>query len=212
MNNNINTIFEHGIIPLLTLDDISYADSVANALLEGGIPCVEVAYRTNAAQQGIAYLRRNYPEIIVGAGTVTNTDQAASAIDAGAAFLVSPGFDDEVVTYSLDNNTPIIPGVFTPSEVQHAMSYGLTYLKLFPAITLGLDYIRSLAGPFINAKYMVTGGINSENYLDFLKDDHVFACSGSWLLPSALVRAHNTVELTRLIRDAKEGALLLRNS
>lgn len=210
MENVIQRIEDIGIVPLLSLEKIEYVECVANSLIEGKIPCVEVAYRTEQAQQGIAYIKKNYPEILVGAGTITNTEQAKSAVDAGASFLISPGFDEEIVSYAYKTNVTIIPGVLTPSEVQRALNCGINRVKLFPASNFGLSYINAIAAPFSSMKFMPTGGVKEVNYVEYLENKHVFACSGSWLLPKELIRDNKVSELIHIISSAHEEVKRVR--
>lgn len=210
MENVIQKIEDIGIVPLLSLERIEYVDGVARCLIEGGIPCVEVAYRTEQAQHGIEYIKKNYPEILVGAGTVTNIEQAKSAVDAGASFLISPGFNEEIVSYAYKTNTAIIPGVLTPSEVQKALNRGINKVKLFPASIFGLNYINAIAAPFGEMKFMPTGGVKETNYTEYLENKHVFACSGSWLLPKELIRNKKDNELIQIISAAHEEVKRVR--
>lgn len=205
MDNVIQRIEEIGIVPLYSVENIEHIDFVAHSLIDGNIPCVEVAYRTELAQQGIAYISNKYPNILVGAGTVTSIEQAKSAIESGASFLISPGLDEEIVAYAQKNNIAIIPGVMTPSEIQRAIKCGLNRLKLFPVSLLGLGYINSVSAAFDSVKFMPTGGVKETNYIDYLENEHVFACSGSWLLPSNLIRENRRDELISIISSARRG-------
>ena len=148
-------------------------------------------------------MKKEFPEMMVGAGTVVNVEQAKRALDAGASFLVSPGISRPVVEFALENNLPVFPGPCTPSEVMIAMEYGLPLVKFFPAKQYGgLDTIKALAAPFPTMKFMPTGGINASNIQDFLAFDKIIACGGSWMVKDSLINAGDFAEITRLTKEA----------
>lgn len=141
--------------------------------------------------------------MLVGAGTVTNLEQAKTAVTAGAKFLVTPGFSDEVTRYAVENDIPIFPGTCTPTEVMRAMSYGLKVVKFFPASQYGgLNTIKALAGPFPAMRFMPTGGINAGNVKEYLANKHIIACGGSWMVKSDLIAAGKFDEIKRLTQEA----------
>lgn len=177
-----------GIIPVIKLKTVDQAIPLGKALIEGGIYAAEVTFRSDAAFEGIKTLKKTYPELLVGAGTVINTDYAKKAIEAGADFIVSPGFNPKVIEYVLEKKITVIPGVSSPSEIEQALEYGLEYLKFFPAENLGgVKMLKALMGPFPNIKFMVTGGISEDNVTEYLKCKNVFAIGGSWMVKDDLV-------------------------
>ena len=201
--NLLQQIAEKKIVPLLKLDRTSEAKPLGEALCAGGLPVAEVTFRTDAAEESIRIMKKEFPEMMVGAGTVVNVEQAKRALDAGASFLVSPGISRTVVEFALDNKLPVFPGTCTPSEVMIAMEYGLSLVKFFPAAQYGgLNTIKALAAPFPAMKFMPTGGINASNILDFLAFDRIIACGGSWMVKDSLIKEGNFAEITRLTAEA----------
>ena len=189
MNDVLKKISEVGILPVVVLDDAKDAKDLAKALIEGGLPCAEVTFRTAAAEKSIRVISEAYPEMLVGAGTVLSVDQVKKAVAAGAKFIVSPGFDEEVIKYCLDNNISVTPGVCTPSDVQKGYKMGLDVLKFFPAEPSGgLSMIKAIAAPYTMMKFIPTGGINENNMEDYLKYDRILAIGGSWMVKSSLVK------------------------
>ena len=163
----------------------------------------EVTFRTGAAEESIRIMRKEFPDMMVGAGTVLNVEQARRALDAGATFLVAPGFCRSVVEFAIDNHLPVFPGTCTPSEVMAAMEYNLSVVKFFPALQYGgLGTIKALAAPFPSLKFLPTGGINASNVLEFLAFDKVIACGGSWMVKDSLINEGNFEEIARLTAEA----------
>lgn len=178
-----NTIGEVGIIPVIKLNRVEDALPLAHALLAGGIPVAEVTFRTEAAAEGIATLRREVPQMLVGAGTVLSTEQATAAIDAGAQFVVSPGSNGKIIDRVLAAGVAMIPGVATPTEIEAAMERGLSVVKFFPAEALGgVTMLKALAGPYPQMKFVPTGGISASNMKDYLQQKNVLAVGGSWMI------------------------------
>ncbi|MEZ3486273.1 MAG: bifunctional 4-hydroxy-2-oxoglutarate aldolase/2-dehydro-3-deoxy-phosphogluconate aldolase [Lachnospiraceae bacterium] len=191
------------IVPVVKLDRASDARPLGEALSEGGLPVAEVTFRTDAAEESIRIMKREFPEMMVGAGTVVNVEQAKRALDAGASFLVSPGISRSVVEFAIDNKLPVFPGTCTPSEVMIAMEYDLPVVKFFPAAQYGgLATIKALAAPFPSLRFMPTGGINAANIMDYLASDKIIACGGSWMVKDSLINAGNFEEITRLTAEA----------
>lgn len=191
------------IVPVVKLDRASDARPLGEALTEGGLPVAEVTFRTDAAEESIRIMKREFPEMMVGAGTVVNVEQAKRALDAGASFLVSPGISRSVVEFAIDNKLPVFPGTCTPSEVMIAMEYDLPVVKFFPAAQYGgLATIKALAAPFPSLRFMPTGGINAANIMDYLASDKIIACGGSWMVKDSLINAGNFEEITRLTAEA----------
>ena len=191
------------LVPVVVLEDAKDALPLAKALIDGGLPVAEVTFRTAAAADSIRAISEAYPEMLVGAGTVTNLEQAKTAVAAGAKFLVTPGFSDEVTRYAVEHEIPIFPGTCTPTEVMQAMSYGLKVVKFFPASQYGgLNTIKALAGPFPAMRFMPTGGINAGNVKEYLADKHIIACGGSWMVKGDLIAAGKFDEIQRLTQEA----------
>ena len=191
------------LVPVVVLEDAKDALPLAKALIDGGLPVAEVTFRTAAAADSIRAISEAYPEMLVGAGTVTNLEQAKTAVAAGAKFLVTPGFSDEVTRYAVENDIPIFPGTCTPTEVMQAMGYGLKVVKFFPASQYGgLNTIKALAGPFPAMRFMPTGGINAGNVKEYLADKHIIACGGSWMVKGDLIAAGKFDEIQRLTQEA----------
>jgi 2-dehydro-3-deoxyphosphogluconate aldolase/(4S)-4-hydroxy-2-oxoglutarate aldolase len=200
-----------GIIPVVVLNDAKDALSLAEWLMEGGLPCAEVTFRTDAAEESIRQMVKAYPDMIVGAGTVLTTEQANRAMDAGAKFIVSPGFNPKVTEYVLKKGVPMTPGVCTPTEIEAAMQFDLDVLKFFPAEPSGgLKMIKALAAPYVNLQFMPTGGINPENVKDYLKFDRIVACGGSWMVNGNLIKDGKFKEIKKLVREAADNVKEIR--
>lgn len=182
-----NRIGKAAIIPVIKLERVEEAVPLARSLLAGGIPVAEVTFRTSAAAEGIAAIRREVPQMLVGAGTVLTTAQANAAIQAGAQFVVSPGSNGKIIDRVLAAGVAMIPGVATPSEIEAAIERGLNVLKFFPAEALGgIAMLKSLSGPYSQIKFVPTGGISANNMKDYLHQKNVLAVGGSWMIQSDL--------------------------
>lgn len=203
MNQILEEIEKIGIIPVMVLEAAEKAVPVAKALQAGGINCAEVTFRTAAAEEAIRNITREMPEMLVGAGTVLTTEQADRAIAAGARFIVTPGYNPRVVDHCIEKNIPIVPGCMDTHAIEMALEAGLDTIKFFPAEAAGgLSMIKALAGPYVNLKFMPTGGINAGNLTEYLSFKKVIACGGSWMVKPALVKAGNYDEITRLTEEA----------
>lgn len=205
----MSTIFEQfrktGIIPVVVLDDAKDAEPLAKALCEGGLPCAEVTFRTAAAEESIRIMSSKYPDMLVGAGTVLTTEQVDRAVAAGAKFIVSPGLNPEVVKYCQEKNIPITPGIQTPTEIEMALSLGLTTVKFFPAEPAGgLKMIKALAAPYVNVTFMPTGGISAANVREYLGFNKIIACGGSWMVKKDLVQAGDYETITNMVKEAAD--------
>ena len=212
MNSVAETIQNMGVVPVVVLHDAKDAAPLAKALCDGGLPCAEVTFRTDAAQESIAVMTREYPEMFVGAGTVLTVDQVDRAVRAGAKFIVSPGFDPEIVDYCLGQNIPVFPGCITPSEVAQAVKRGLKIVKFFPAEQFGgMATIKAIAAPYVGLKFMPTGGINAKNLENYLTCDEIIACGGSWMVKGDLIKAGKFDEITSLTKEAVELVAKIRN-
>ncbi|ONI41258.1 2-dehydro-3-deoxyphosphogluconate aldolase [Candidatus Epulonipiscium fishelsonii] len=200
---NINEIVSKlKIVPVVKLDNVEDAVPLANALIAGGLPIAEVTFRTSAAFESIKAMSK-IPEMIVGAGTVITLEQAKQAKEAGAKFIVSPGFDKEVVDFAIANNIPIFPGGCTPSEIMQILKCGLKIVKFFPAENYGgLKTIAALGGPFVDVKFMPTGGIGPNNIKEYLANPKIVACGGSWMVKDTLITAKKFDEITKLTAEA----------
>ena len=188
----MSTIIEQfkkiGIIPVVVLDDAKDALPLGKALCEGGLPCAEVTFRTAAAEETIRIMSSEFPDMLVGAGTVLTTEQVDRAVAAGAKFIVSPGFNPKVVKYCQEKNIPITPGIQTPTEIEAALELGLTTVKFFPAEPAGgLKMIKAIAAPYVNVSFMPTGGISESNVREYLAYNRIVACGGSWMVKKDLV-------------------------
>ncbi|MGN8632480.1 bifunctional 4-hydroxy-2-oxoglutarate aldolase/2-dehydro-3-deoxy-phosphogluconate aldolase [Blautia sp. HCP3S3_G3] len=205
MNEVLKKIQETGIIPVVVLNDAKDAAPLAKALCEGGLPCAEVTFRTEAAEESIRIMSREFPEMFVGAGTVLTTEQVDRAVDAGAKFIVSPGLNPKVVKYCIEKGVPVTPGVCTPSEVEQAIELGLDVVKFFPAEPAGgLNMIKAMAAPYVGMKFMPTGGINPKNVREYLAYDRILACGGSWMVKGSLVEAGEFDKIRELAQEAVE--------
>lgn len=196
-------VAEKKVVPVVKLDRVDDAKPLCEALCAGGLPVAEITFRTDAAEESIRTAVKEFPEMIVGAGTVVNVEQAKRALDAGAQFLVSPGFSAKVTEFAVDNNIVIFPGICTPTEIMMAMEYNLPVVKFFPAKQYGgLDTIKALAAPFPAMKFMPTGGVSAANIKDFLAFDKIIACGGSWMVKDSFVKEGNFAEIQRLTAEA----------
>lgn len=212
MSSVAETIQKMGVVPVVVLHDAKDAAPLAKALCDGGLPCAEVTFRTDAAQESIAVMTREYPEMFVGAGTVLTVDQVDRAVGAGAKFIVSPGFDPEIVDYCLGKNIPVFPGCITPSEVAQAVKRGLRIVKFFPAEQFGgMATIKAIAAPYVGLKFMPTGGVNAKNLDNYLSCDEIIACGGSWMVKGDLIKAGKFDEITSLTKEAVELVAKIRN-
>ncbi len=191
------------LVPVIKLDSVEDALPLGSALRAGGLLAAEVTFRTDAAEESIQRLVKEYPEIMVGAGTVVNLEQAKKAVDAGVKFIVSPGLNRGVIEYSVDQKIPIYPGICTPSELMMALEYNLSVVKFFPAKQYGgLNTIKALAAPFPHMQFMPTGGIDISNILEYLACPSVIACGGSWMVQDALIKGKEFSKIESLVREA----------
>lgn len=203
MHNVLAQIQKIGIVPVVVLNDAKDAKPLAKALCAGGLPCAEVTFRTEAAADSIKSITDEFPEMLVGAGTVLTTEQVDRAVNAGAKFIVSPGLNPKVVRYCVDKGIPITPGISNPSDVEQAMEFGLEVVKFFPAeASGGLDMIKSMAAPYTNMKFMPTGGISAKNINEYLAFPKVLACGGSWMVKGDLVKAGEFDKIATLTKEA----------
>ena len=177
-----------GVVPVVVIRDPRRAVPLARALADGDLPCAEITFRTRAAAEAMRRIAAEAPDVLLGAGTVLTPGQAAAAREAGAQFVVSPGFDPRVVDYCREHGLPVYPGVCTPTDIQRALGAGLEVLKFFPAGPLGgASFLKAISAPFPGLRFIPTGGVKRENLRDYLKLDQVLACGGSWMAPAAWI-------------------------
>ena len=208
MDKMVEQISSMGIIPVVVINNVEDAVPLAKALVEGGLPCAEVTFRTAAAADAIREMSRAYPEMLIGAGTVLTCEQADTAIECGAKFIVSPGTNPITIKHCIEKGYPIIPGTCTPSDVETCLSFGLTNLKFFPAEQAGgVKMIKAMSAPYTQVRFMPTGGINVSNIKDYLDCKAVYACGGSWMVPADLV---NKKEFDKICDLVKEAVKLLK--
>ncbi len=196
-------IEELGIVPVVVLQDAKDAKPLAEALCDGGLPCAEVTFRTEAAEESIRIMTEAFPQMLVGAGTVLTTAQVDAAVAAGAKFIVSPGFDPEIVDYCLEKKIPVFPGCITPSEIAQAVKRGLRVVKFFPAEQFGgVATIKALSAPYVGLKFMPTGGVSASNLKDYFGCKSVIACGGSWMVKGDLIAAGKFDEIRQMTAEA----------
>ena len=204
----IKKISSLGIVPVIKLTDANNAVPLCRALANGGLPVAEITFRTAAAEESIRRVAQELPEVLVGAGTVLTIEQVNTAMNAGAKFIVTPGFDEEVTRYCVENNIPIFPGCPTTSDIQKAIKCGLKVVKFFPAEAMGgLKVIKAVAAPYGAMRFMPTGGVNEKNLLDYLAFDKIVACGGSWMCDAKAIAAKDWAKITELTRSAVQKML-----
>lgn len=200
-----------GIIPVIKLDDVSKAVSLAEALRNGGINAAEVTFRAKDADKAIAAMTKSFPDMLVGAGTVLTVEQVDAAIAAGAKFCVAPGLNPKVVEHCLSKGVPFVPGVANGSQIEQALELGLKFVKFFPAEQAGgIAYIKAVSAPYAEMRFMPTGGIGEANMAEYLSNPKVVCCGGSWIVPSALVNSGDWNGITNLCKTAVDKMLNFR--
>ena len=204
----LKRLAQSGVVPVVVLEDAKDAVPTAKAMLAGGIDVMEITFRTAAAADSIKAVAQECPDMVVGAGTVINLEQCKLAVECGAKFIVSPGYDEETVAWCCDNGIPVTPGCVTPTEIMMALKHGLKVLKFFPAnVYGGLSALKSLAGPFGGVKFIPTGGVNAQNLAEFISSPYVHAVGGSWICPKADIAAGNFDKITALCKEARKTLL-----
>ena len=205
MNEVVKQLSLIGIVPVIKIDNAKDAAPLAKALIDGGLPCAEVTFRTAAAKEAIAIIAKEYPEMIVGAGTVLTTAQVDDAIEAGAKFIVSPGFNPEIVKYCQSKGCPIVPGINNPTGIEQALTLGLDVVKFFPAEQSGgLAKIKAMAAPFPMFKVMPTGGVSLKNLGTYAACPVICACGGSYMVTADLIENGKWDEITELCKKSVE--------
>ena len=208
MNEILKQIEEIGIVPVVVLNDAKDAEPLAQALCDGGLPCAEVTFRTDAAEESIRIMTEKFPNMLVGAGTVLTTEQVDRAVAAGAKFIVSPGLNPKIVKHCVDKGIIITPGCANPSDVEQAIENGLEVVKFFPAEQAGgINMIKAMAAPYTQMKFMPTGGINAKNINSYLAFDKILACGGSWMVKKDLVAAGEFDKIRDLTKEAVQTML-----
>ena len=197
-----------GVVPVVVLDNAADAVPTSKAMVAGGIDVMEITFRTAAAADSIRAVAAEVPEMLVGAGTVLNLEQCKLAVECGAKFIVSPGYDEETVAWCVENGVAVTPGCVTPTEIMAALKHGLKVVKFFPAnVYGGLNAIKALSGPFVGLKFIPTGGVNQQNLGEFVSNPSIHAVGGSWVCPKADIAAHNFDKITQLCAEARRGVM-----
>ena len=203
MNGILQQMGRIGVIPVARIDHAESATPLAEALKAGGLPCVEITFRTDQAEESIRRIAKHSSDILVGAGTVLTTEQADRAVSAGAGFIVTPGLNPDVVSYCIKKNIPIAPGCVTPSEMERAMGFGLDVVKFFPAEQCGgLPYLKAVSAPYRSLRFIPTGGISAANLREYLAFESILACGGSWMVTPELINEARYDKITALCREA----------
>ncbi len=208
MNRILDKVSRIGIVPVVKIDDLDDAAPLADALCKGGLPVAEVTFRTALAKDAMFAMKKARPDMILGAGTVLTTSQVDDAMEAGAEFIVSPGTNPRIVEYCQEKNIPVIPGCSTPSDIDVALEHGINTVKFFPAEALGgLKMIKALSGPYVDLKFMPTGGINESNICDYLANERIVACGGTWMIDAKLIKEKRFDKIEELTRSAVKKML-----
>ena len=189
------------LLPLYTATDLKYLDDLEEILLQNDVPFIEVTFRSNLALDAINKLSQS-GKLIVGAGIVRTLEEAKKAIENGASFIVSPAVIPEVIEYCIENEVPVFPGTATPTDIQKVVSYGLNVVKYFPAdIYGGLKAIKALSGPFYDVKFLPTGGINSDNFMDYVSNDYILAVGGSFIISEKMIKEDGKEKTSNLLKS-----------
>ncbi len=208
MNDIVKQLSLIGIVPVIKIDRVEDAKPLAKALIDGGLACAEVTFRTSCAKEAIKVISEEYPEMVVGAGTVLTKQQVDDAIEAGAKFIVSPGFNPEIVKYCQSRGCPIVPGINNPSGIEAALELGLETVKFFPAEQSGgLAMIKAMSAPYGKVTFMPTGGVTPANVNDYLAFNKIVCCGGSWMVKPEMIAAGDFDGITKLVRQAVDTML-----
>lgn len=200
----LNRLRNAGVVPVVVLDKAEDAVPTARALLAGGVDVMEITFRTAAAPDAIKAVAENCPDMLVGAGTVITLEQCKQAVELGAKFIVSPGFDPEVVAWCVENGVSVTPGCVTPTEIMAAMKLGLRVVKFFPAnVYGGLSAMKALSAPFVGIKFIPTGGVSGSNVGEYFSQPYVHAVGGSWVCAKGDIAAGNFDKITELCLQAR---------
>ena len=203
MNEVINQIGKYRIVPVVVIEQPKNAMLLGKAVIAGGLPILEITLRTAAAVEIISILADNLPKLLIGAGTVLSVEQVKIAVNAGAKFIVAPGFNPKVVDYCIEREVPVIPGISNPTLIEMALERHLKVVKFFPAEALGgVNYLKAIASPYSDIKFVPTGGICQNNLSEYLAYERVFACGGSWMVSKKLINENRFSEITKLTQEA----------
>lgn len=201
--NSVEELGKLGIIPVVKIDEAKRAPQLAEALSQGGLPCAEITFRTDAAEEAIRLISTSHPQLIVGAGTVVSVSMAQQAVKAGAQFIVSPGFDSKVVDWCLKSQIPVVPGIATCTEALMAIDKGLEILKFFPSESLGgIEMLEAISAALVGIKFIPTGGISPTNMANYFRSSVVHAVAGSWLATSSMISSGQFGKITSLASEA----------
>ncbi|MDO5112714.1 MAG: bifunctional 4-hydroxy-2-oxoglutarate aldolase/2-dehydro-3-deoxy-phosphogluconate aldolase [Clostridia bacterium] len=208
MHTVLQRIYEIGIVPVIAIDDAALAVPLGKALAAGGIPAAEVTFRTAAGEEAIRQIAAGCPEVLVGAGTVLNVEQGRRAIAAGARYIVSPGYNEELVAFCQEQGVPVLPGCVNASDMTRAVNAGLEVVKFFPAEQSGgLAFLKALAPVFPKLRFMPTGGVNAQNLLEYLRYERIVACGGTWMVKKDLIQGERWADITRICQEAVQSML-----
>lgn len=206
MISHIEKIKQLKIVPILTIHKLKDVIPVVQALINGGLPVAEVTFRTDVAAEAIKIASREFPGLLLGAGTILTPAQVDEAYSSGAKFMVTPGFNPRVVDYCLKRNIPIIPGLNTPTQIEQALERGIDHVKFFPAeASGGLSFINAIGGPYGTVRFMATGGINNTNLKHYLSNPFIFACGGSWMVKKELINEGRFDDIAQVVKNTIEA-------
>jgi len=207
MNTILSQFEKMRVIPVVAIENAQNAAQLADTLIEGGLPCAEITFRTAAAIEAMRIMAQR-GDILVGAGTVLKVDQVKAAVDVGAQFMVSPGFNPKVGGYCVENNITITPGICTPSDIEAALEFGIDALKFFPAEAFGgLKTLKAMSGPYGAVRFVPTGGISPANLVEYLQFPKTLACGGTWIAKAALI---SEGKFDQILDNAKEAVELVK--
>ena len=205
--NVLEKIAQSIIVPVVVLENAKDAVPTANALLAGGVNVMEITFRTSAAADSIKAVSEQCPDMLVGAGTIVTLEQCKLAVEMGAKFIVSPGFDATIVSWCIENSIPVTPGCVTPSEIMAAVNMGLKVVKFFPANVFGgLNAMKNLSAPFGTVKFLPTGGVNADNIKEYVDAPYIHAVGGSWVCTKKDISEGNFEKITALCKQARANA------
>ena len=209
MNAILNQFEKMRVVPVVAIENARDAAQLADTLVEGGLPCAEITFRTAAAVDAMRIMAQK-GNILVGAGTVLTVDQVKAAVDVGAQFMVSPGFNPKVVGYCVENNITITPGICTPSDIEAALEFGVDVLKFFPAEAFGgLKTLKAMSGPYGAVRFIPTGGISPANLFEYLQFPKTLACGGTWIAKAALI---SEGKFDQILANAKGAVELVKTT
>jgi 2-dehydro-3-deoxyphosphogluconate aldolase/(4S)-4-hydroxy-2-oxoglutarate aldolase len=213
MQRVVETFRKNRLIPVIVIDDPRQAVPLARAMEEGGLPCAEITFRTPRALEALEKISTECPSVLVGAGTVLTPQQAEDARSAGAKFIVAPGFSAAMVDYCVENHLPVFPGIATPTELEFALSRGLSVVKFFPAEPLGgIAYLKAISAPYGHVEFLPSGGIGLSNLDSYLSSPRVIACGGSWMAPADWISAGQFDRIRDEVRKSVDAARAVKEN